>query len=198
MPASAALAMTSGEATAIVAWGEALRAGRQHHRRMRRRARLAAIGMAALLATIAVPPAPRLLWNASASAPLGLYAVYPGAAIRRGDWVVAWPPRGVRDLAAQRRYLPRGVPLVKRAAGVPGDRICAVGDVVVVGRRRAVARRTLDALARPMPTWHGCVTLQDGAIFLLVPGVSASFDGRYFGPTTPGDIIGKATPLWPR
>ena len=190
--------MTSGEGAVFTAWGEALQAGRQHHRRMRRRARLAAIGIAGLLATIAVPPAPRLLWNASASSPLGLYGVYPGAAIRRGDWVVAWPPRGVRGLAAQRRYLPRGVPLVKRVAGVPGDQICAVGDMIAIDGRRAVTRRTVDALARPMPAWQGCVTLRDGAVFLLVPGVSASFDGRYFGPTASGDIIGKATPLWLR
>lgn len=188
--------MTSGEGGAIAAWGVALRAGRQHHRRMRRRAQLVAIGAAGLLATIVVPPAPRLLWNASASAPLGLYAVHPGAAILRGDWVVAWPPRGARDLAAQRRYLPRGVPLVKRAGGVPGDQICSVGEAIIIDGRRAVTRQTVDALARPMPTWHGCVTLRDGAIFLLVAGASASFDGRYFGPSASGDIIGKATPLW--
>lgn len=190
--------MTSNAAAVIAAWGAAFQTSRQHHRRMRRRARLVATGVACLLATIVVPPAPRLLWNASASAPLGLYAVHPGAAIRRGDWVVAWPPRDVRDLAAQRRYLPRGVPLVKRAAGVAGDQICAVSNVVSIDGRRAVTRRTVDGLQRPMPTWRGCVTLRDGAIFLLIPGVSMSFDGRYFGPTAPSDIIGMATPLWLR
>lgn len=188
--------MTKGEGAAIAAWGVALQAGRQRRRRMRRRARLVATGVACLLATIVVPPAPLLLWNASASAPLGLYAVHPGAAIRRGDWVVAWPPRGARALAAQRRYLPRGVPLLKRAEGVPGDQICAVGDTVIIDGRRTVTRRSVDASARPMPTWRGCVTLRDGAVFILMPGVAASFDGRYFGPTAAGDIIGEATPLW--
>ena len=52
-----------------------------------------------------------------------------------------------------------------------------------------------DSLDRPLPWWRGCVTLKDGALFLLMDA-PASFDGRYFGPTSARDVIGKATPLW--
>jgi len=40
------------------------------------------------------------------------------------------------------------------------------------------------------------VTLRRGALFLLMADSPASFDGRYFGPTMPRLIVGKATPLW--
>ena len=85
---------------------------------------LALIGIAAApVAVTALWKTPMLLvWNASASAPVGLYRVEPHAPVRRRDMVVAWLPRGARLLAASRHYLPANVPLVKRVAAVAGDR----------------------------------------------------------------------------
>ena len=45
-----------------------------------------------------------LVWNASASAPVGFYRVQAGGPIDRGDMVVAWTPEPARSLAARRRY----------------------------------------------------------------------------------------------
>ena len=131
------------------------------------------------------------------SAPLGLYAVSPGAAIARGDMVIAWAPPAPRRLAAARHYLPINVPLVKRVAALPGDRICALGDVISVDGKRVAVRRARDAAGRVMPWWRGCRTLTDGALLLLMDA-PASFDGRYFGASRTSDIIGRATPLWVR
>ncbi len=176
-------------------WSDALRAARRRRTQMRCRLGLAATGIACLGATIAAPPLPRLVWNASASAPIGLYGVTPGAQIERGDMVIAWAPAGPRALAAQRRYLPGNVPLVKRVAGVPAERVCAIGSGIFVGGRLVAVRQARDSMSRPLPWWRGCVTLKDGALFLLMDA-PASFDGRYFGPTSPPDVVGKATPLW--
>jgi len=85
---------------------------------------LGLIGLAAL-----VRPAPWLVWNASASAPIGLYRVLPGNAVR-GDLVLVRTPNSVRQLAAERGYLPQNVPLVKRVAALDGDVICAAGDAI--------------------------------------------------------------------
>jgi conjugative transfer signal peptidase TraF len=149
----------------------------------------------ALGVTIVCPPLPRLVWNASASAPLGLYAVSLGAAVTRGDMTIARIPARWRDLAARRRYIPVNVPLVKRVAAVAGDRVCAIrGRVRINGRAVAVQHR-VDGRGRIMPRWHGCLTLSGGAVFLLMDAPD-SFDGRYFGPTAPGDVIGKARLLW--
>lgn len=189
--------MTERRDLPLFQWSDALRAVHQRRARLRLRLGLAVVGVACLGATIAVPPLPRFVWNASASAPIGLYGVTPGARVKRGDMVIAWAPPSPRALAAARHYLPGNVPLVKRVAAVPGERVCAIGSGIFVGGRLVAERRARDALGRPMPWWRGCVTLKDGALFLLMDA-PVSFDGRYFGPTSAPDVIGKATPLWVR
>jgi type IV secretory pathway protease TraF len=116
----------------------------------------------------------------------------------RGDMVIARTPLSVRALAAGRHYIPANVPLVKRVAGVPGDRVCAAGVTITVNGRPLAARRASDRLGRPLPWWTGCRTLRDGALLLVMADTPDSFDGRYFGPTSPSDVIGKATLLWRR
>lgn len=182
----------------LFAWGDALRAARLRRGRLRRRAAFLTVGIVALGTTIALPPRPRLVWNASASAPIGLYAVSPGARLAHGDMVIAWPPAAARVLAARRRYLPANVPLVKRVVAVAGDTICAAGRVVAIDGRPAALRRDRDVMGRVLPAWQGCVRLGPDMVFLLMGETPNSFDGRYFGPTLARDIVGKATPLWLR
>src|SRR3546814_20043258 len=78
---------------------------------------LGLIGLAAL-----ARPAPWLVWNASASAPIGLYRVFPGKPAS-GDLVLVRTPDSARQLAAERGYLPQNVPLLKRVAALDGDNI---------------------------------------------------------------------------
>lgn len=186
------------ERAAIAAIGDALRARRA---RLRRLCRIGiAIGMlgTALGLTVVKPPRPRLIWNASASAPVGLYAVTaPGRPVG-GEMVIAGLPDAMRRLAAERHYLPANVPLVKRVAAEPGDTVCARGAAIFINGRLIARRLPFDRAGRPLPWWHGCRTLRHGALFLLMTGSDASFDGRYFGPTPPDLIIGKAHPLWVR
>ncbi|MBW8786020.1 MAG: S26 family signal peptidase [Novosphingobium sp.] len=182
----------------LFAWGDARRARRLTRRQLLAHAAPLGFGCLCLAATILARPLPRLVWNASASAPVGLYRVNPGAPVGRGDLVIARTPSSVRDLAAARLYVPANVPLVKRVAAVAGDQICAVGARIAIDRRPRATRRLRDRLGRPLPWWTGCRTLRTGMAFLLMDGVPDSFDGRYFGPTPVRDIIGKATPLWVR
>ena len=150
-----------------------------------------------LAAAAGAIPSRRLVWNASASAPIGLYWRI-GDRPERGDLVLAWAPLWARRLAAERRYLPRVVPILKRIAADTGDTVCASGaDISINGR--AVARRlNADALGRPLPHWEGCETLGASEVFLLMSDVPHSFDGRYFGITERPDIIGRLVPLWIR
>ncbi|QDX25214.1 S26 family signal peptidase [Sphingomonas suaedae] len=180
----------------LFAWGEALRAAKRT-RRLRVAALAIGAGVLALGATIVTPPAPRLLWNASASAPIGLYRVEPGKRAAVGDMVVARMPLPWRRLAAVRGYLPQNVPLVKRVAAVAGSEVCASGAAILVDGR-AVARRVRhDARGRAMPWWRGCVRLSGGQQLLLMDA-PASFDGRYFGVTEGSDIVGRAVLIWRR
>jgi len=179
----------------LFASGEPTRAQKLCPFRLGWRIAVTAAGLGILLVSAALPPVPRLLWNASASAPIGLYAVTPGAWADRGDTVIARLPEPYRHLAAERRYLPLGVPLVKRVAAYGGDEICARSRNIFVNGRRAAVRLAADSAGRPLPRWSGCIRLHGRELFLLTDN-PASFDGRYFGATKGSDIIGKARLLW--
>jgi conjugative transfer signal peptidase TraF len=151
--------------------------------------------VAALGATLVWSPPPLLVWNVSASAPVGLYAIGSGEEVRPGDMVLAHVPASWRRLAGERRYIPLNVPLVKRVAAAEGDTVCAYGRRLLVNGYFRAERRRRDSLGRILPWWSGCITLDHGAVLLLMDN-PASFDGRYFGPTPRRDIIGRAGLLW--
>jgi len=46
-----------------------------------------------------------------------------------------------------------------------------------------------DSASRALPTWSGCVTLDEAHVFLLGE-TPYSFDGRYWGPTSIDRIEG--------
>ena len=178
--------------------GEELRRIIAERRRRRRRLGLAAVigcTAAPLAASVLWKPSVLLVWNASASAPVGLYRVHADSSAGRGDMVIAWTPEPARSLAARRRYLPANVPLVKRVAAIAGDRVCAAGSAILINGRRVAVRQRSDAAGRPMPWWNGCHQLRRNEYFLLMEK-SLSFDGRYFGVTRGRDVIGRADLLW--
>ncbi|WP_409581484.1 S26 family signal peptidase [Sphingopyxis sp. SE2] len=142
-------------------------------------------------------PAPRLLWNASHSAPVGLYRIDPGAAPVVGDWVAIAPPTDLADYMARRNYLPRGVPLLKRVAALPGARVCRSGVFVTVDGRAVARALARDRAGRPLPAWLGCRIVQPREIF-LINAARDSLDGRYFGPLPTSGLLGTAHPILTR
>jgi conjugative transfer signal peptidase TraF len=182
----------------LLEWGEQLRALRLRRRRLVRRAGALLAGITVLVLTAIWPPAPRLVWNASASAPIGLYVISPGAALNSGEMVIARTPILWRRLADRRHYVPAGVPLVKRVAAVAGDDVCADGPAIFINGKWAAGRYATDKKGRRMPWWTGCVRLRQNQYFVLMPEAPASFDGRYFGISDGRDIIGRARLLWSR
>jgi len=155
---------------------------------------VAMIGIAGLSFASLAPPAPLLVWNASASLPIGLYRKAPGVP-RRGDLVLVRPPESAAMLADQRRYLPAGVPLVKRIAAAVGDRVCAVDGVVFINGQIVARLLAVDHVSRPLPRWSGCRVLDGDELFLLADAAD-SFDSRYFGPVPTTTIIGRRVALW--
>lgn len=183
----------------LIAWGEELRRRRlARHRRLRCWTAAVTPVVGAVALSIAWPAAPRLVWNASASAPIGLYAVAAGAVPKRGDMVIARVPATVRTLAAVRRYIPANVPLVKHVGAVAGDTVCAFRTIVTIDGKPSAVRRAVDRAGRPMPWWSGCHRVRPGELFLLSSAAPASFDGRYFGVSSAADVIGTARLIWAR
>ncbi|TIR18308.1 MAG: S26 family signal peptidase [Mesorhizobium sp.] len=166
-------------------------------RRSRARKTLAAVSIGLVLIGFSAfaKPAPILIWNASASAPVGLYGLGLGAA-RTGDFVLVRMPKTVGQLADQRGYLPRGVPLVKRVAALPGEHVCAFNDAIIIGGRIAARRLKTDSKGRPLPWWNGCRPLASDEVFLINGAAPDSFDSRYFGPVPAANIVGRLVPLW--
>lgn len=147
--------------------------------------------VAGLAATLVWTPRPLLVWNASASAPIGAYAIANPKGAGTGDMVIARTPAPWVRFAGERSYIPVGVPLVKRVAASSGDTVCAIGGRIFVNGRPAAERRRLDGFGRLLPWWTGCIALGRDHVLLLMDNPQ-SFDGRYFGPTRREDIVGKA------
>lgn len=190
--------MAEGRDLPVLCVGEELRriiAGRRRRRRRLLFAVLIGCTAVPLAASVLWRPPVVLVWNASSSAPIGLYRVRANEPVHRGDMVIAWTPEPARSLAAGRHYLPANVPLVKRVAAVAGDRICAVGHDVSINGRQVAKRKKSDGQARSMPWWTGCRDLASGEYFLLMDRAE-SFDGRYFGVTQREDLVGPAKLLW--
>lgn len=149
-------------------------------------------------ATALFHPTPRLLWNASASVPIGLYALQPVSPLKDGEIVAAMPSPSLSRYMAVRFYLPLGLPLIKHVGAGPGQSVCRHGFTISIDGHAVAIARARDHAGRPLPVWQGCRTLAPGEIFLLNPSVPDSFDGRYFGPTPLASILGRAVPLWTR
>ena len=157
---------------------------------------LAGLGVAFAIASSLVEPRPILVWNATASAPLGLYSIAPFTGSHIGDLVLVQPDPASAAVYAERGYLPPGVPLLKRVGALGGMRVCEhAGDVTIEGRHVANALPS-DERGRPMTPWSGCRALSDGEFFALNADVQTSLDGRYFGPSLLSSVIGRATPVW--
>jgi conjugative transfer signal peptidase TraF len=152
------------------------------------------------LGLIAVPAVagwqPRIIWNASASVPLGLYAATPADDIALGDLVLVRPPETLAALFAERGYVARGVPLLKHVAALPPQVVCAEGTAITVDGETVAHRRMADRLGRMLPTWHACHRLKSGEVFLLNPAEPDSLDGRYFGTLLRTNIVARLRPVW--
>lgn len=154
----------------------------------------AAFGISFAIIAIA-DPLPRVIWNASASAPIGLYRIHPDHDPPAGVLVAVTPPRRLARWMAERGYLPEGVPLLKHVAAKAGQRFCRIGDVLSVDARPVAIALAHDRRGRSLPVWQGCRTLRPGELLLLNPAHPDSLDGRYFGPLPASAVIGRATPL---
>lgn len=153
------------------------------------------VGALLMWAPVDLPLPTLLVWNASASAPIGLYRVNPLATLRTDDRVVVDPPASVAGFLATRGYLPRGVPLIKTVAALAPARVCRNGLAVSVDGRVVALARPKDRRGRPLPTWSGCHDLGTDEVFLLTAEAPDSLDGRYFGATSKAAIRGVAHPI---
>ena len=130
------------------------------------------------------------------SVPIGLYRVRPARDLTVTTFVVAYPPEPLATWLAQRRYLPRGVPLLKPILALEGQMVCRAGPVITIDGRKRGDACGQDQSGRPLPVWQGCRVIGEGELFLMNPDEPASLDGCYFGPIPIAAIAGRAEPMW--
>lgn len=153
-------------------------------------------GAALIVAPAWRRPDIRVLWNASASVPIGLYRIVPGDRIGVTDLAVVMPPKELAAFLDARGYLPHGLPLIKRVLAFGGTTVCRSGaDIFAYGMAYGQARAQ-DTRGRPLPVWQGCRTLTSGEAFFMNWDSPDSFDSRYVGPLPLTAIVGKAVPVW--
>lgn len=140
--------------------------------------------------------APHLIWNASASIPIGLYRVLQTETPQVGDLVTVMPPDDLAGFLDRRGYLPRGVPMIKRVLALPGTEICRIGTTVIAYDHAYGEARLRDRAGRDLPQWQGCRVLAESEVFLMNWDAADSFDGRYFGPLPATSITARVAPIW--
>lgn len=149
------------------------------------------------VAVSAIAPMPlKLVWNASVSTPIGLYAIGPVEQPSVGDRVAIDVTGPLATFLSTRGYLPVGVPLIKPIAAITGQRICRTGRTISVDGTDTAEALDRDRWGRALPTWQGCRVIAEGEVFLMNATVRDSLDGRYFGAIPARSIIGRATPLY--
>ena len=144
------------------------------------------------------PASPRFIWNASASVPIGLYAIHPTGALHVAELVVVQPPAALASFLDKRRYLAKGVPMLKRVLALPGQKVCRADRTITVDGVTMGEALDLDRMGRLLPNWAGCQVIARDEVFLMNWQSAASLDGRYFGPLPVSTITGRADPLWTR
>ncbi len=164
---------------------------------MDRRSTLALTILGALALGVAAPTsgAPHLVWNATASAPEGLYRLHADRSPAIGDWAAVRPPQPLARWLERRGYLPDGVLLIKQVAARAPSRVCRHGDAITVDGQIVARAEFRDRAGRLLPVWRGCTVLTEHDLFFL-NSAAGSLDSRYFGVLPREAVVGRAEPLW--
>ena len=157
---------------------------------------LIAFGVVSLVAPAFLQPHRMIVWNASASVPVGLYLLEATDGRYVSELVAVVPPEPLATFLAAGNYLPRGVPMLKHVLALPGQTVCRDGLVVTVDKVAVGVALERDRQARALPVSQGCRVVAEDALFLMNSRSADSLDGRYFGPLPRSAVTGRAHPVW--
>jgi conjugative transfer signal peptidase TraF len=169
---------------------------RRNSRRAARIALACAVSIAIVAASRTVnQPGPLVLWNASPSEPKGLFA-RTSLAASTGRLAAFMAPSAAFPYADRNLGYLHHTRVLKALAAGPGSLVCTTsGRLVIDGKPKALVA-VRDPLDDPLPRWNACRRLRTGEWFAYSDRVPNSFDSRYFGPITTGQIIAIYRPLW--
>ena len=153
--------------------------------------------------------------NYSRSTDVGLYfirdfKVHDFSKLKRGSYISFCPDESQYvDEVLRRKYLPKGrckmgsAMMLKRIAGLPGDRYSITDDGVYVnGIKQPMSRPMVrDIKGRAMPHLRAMnKSIKTGELLVMTDGSSKlSYDSRYYGPIKASQIVYRSWPaiVWP-
>src|SRR5690606_33152373 len=124
-----------------------------------------AVSVIAAMSAVDMPT--RLIWNATASAPIGVYTVVPAEPIDVPELVAFVPPEPLAVFMVERGYIARGVPLLTRVVGLFGQRVCRIGRTIAVDGAEMGKALERDRSGRELPVWQVCRAIRDREIFIM-------------------------------
>ena len=143
-------------------------------------------------------PDPVLVWNRTASAPMGLYFRQDRNKERpltRGSRVLLVPDSRAGQWIISHGFAGKDWPMLKTVKAVSGDIICRNGLEISVNSKPVATARETTSSGLVLPSWQGCKQLSEDEFFLLNDH-PRSLDGRYFATAKTEDIMGIAAPIW--
>ncbi len=129
------------------------------------------------------------------SMPEGYYLTYYTNKIERKDDVVFWPNQKTQDLIVKRKWLAKGVPLLKQVVGVPGDQLCIKDHKVYLNTKEIAKIERFDDQHRMLPVFRYCGIIPKAHYFMQGISNPKSFDSRYYGLISKAQITAKAVKL---
>ena len=155
---------------------------------------------AALFVTVAiVQPRPRLIWNASASAPIGLYRVERDAHPSVDTLVRRPAARAGRPLASQRAAIsPRACRCSSMSRHGRGNGFAAPAPWSASMRGPSPSRSSATAGAGRCRSGGDAARSSPASCCCSTHSVRDSMDGRYLGPLPASGLLGRAIPLLTR
>jgi len=142
--------------------------------------------------------------NTSKSLELGLYFITERP-VEKGAYVMVCPPQSqVFNEARARGYIDSGFcpggygHLMKKILAAKGDTVSATPEGVTVNGVVLPYSKPFaaDGIGRPLPQYSpDHYTLGESELFLMSDRSPTSFDGRYFGPITRGQVTSVIRPV---
>ena len=154
------------------------------------------ISVCLLVQVIVSLSGPKFVLNLSSSLPIGVYKIRPfNGSLQRGDTVWITPPQLIGNFIYENGWLPRGWPLLKIAAAIPGDHYEITDTNIAVNNERIGPVFLQDSKGNFLPKIRGRFIVGKNQFLPIATNIEKSFDGRYFGAMPQSNIIAFADPL---
>ena len=97
--------------------------------------------------------------------------MHPAGDLQVTELLVVTPPEPLATFLDERRYLPKGVPLLKHIAALPGQTVCRTGDTISIDGTAMGEALDRDHRGRSLPVWQGCRVIAERPGFPDEPAV---------------------------